>query len=99
MAGWLEAALLDVGPFNEVVIAGEQTALLDTWSQLLPPWAVGVRLPARGPSAALEQVIPTAAEKRAGHGALAYVCVRGSCKAPTSDPAPLRVELLLGWTR
>jgi uncharacterized protein YyaL (SSP411 family) len=100
MAGWLDGALLHVGPFYELVIAGEQPSLFDTWTHLLPTWTAGARVPAGGPSSALERIMPTASEKRGRRvNALAYVCVHGSCNAPTSDPAALRAALLRGWSR
>jgi hypothetical protein len=99
MAGWLDGALLDEGPFYEVVIAGDSKPLVAARDALLPTWATGATVPSDGPSAAIEKAMPTAAEKRArGRTPVAYVCVRGSCKSPTSDPAELRRELLFGWT-
>ena len=99
MAGWLDGALLDEGPFYEVVVASSQGPLPDTWNRLLPSWVTGVRVPAEGPAPELEKVMPTASGKHGrGDVPLAYVCVRGSCKEPTSDPTKLRAELLRGWT-
>jgi uncharacterized protein YyaL (SSP411 family) len=100
MAGWLDGVLLDEGPFYELVIAGGSGPLADTWNHLLPSWAVGVRIPAERPAPELEKVMPTVSAKHArGDASLAYVCVRGSCKEPTSDPAKLRAEILGGWNR
>jgi uncharacterized protein YyaL (SSP411 family) len=105
MAGWLDAALLDGGPFYELVVAGSSRspgtrALLDIWKGLSPPWTVGVRIDAEGPTDAFAKWMPTAAGKRDRRGtALAFVCVRGTCQAPIQDPARLRAALLTGWSR
>jgi len=53
MAGWMDGALLDAGPFYELVIAGEGRSLRDTWNRLLPSWTAGVQVPEAGPSPAL----------------------------------------------
>jgi len=98
MAGWLDGALTHEGPFYELVVAGERGPLWETWNRLLPPWTVGALIPAGGASPELEKVMPTASEKRAAGGAaVAYVCVRGSCKAPTSSTTKLRASLLHEW--
>jgi len=104
MAGWLEVGLQNLGPFYEVIIAGdpEDTAtkrLAQAYEKLAPPWAVRLDIPAAGASQALVRAAPPTAGKRALEGkALAYVCVRGSCKAPTGDPKTFRKQLLDGWT-
>ena len=98
MAGWLDAALLEGGPFYELVIAGAERSLPEAWSRLLPSWVVGARVPANGPADVLARLMPPASGKHDRNGVpLAYVCVRGSCKAPTSDPVALRGQLLEGW--
>jgi uncharacterized protein YyaL (SSP411 family) len=100
MAGWLDAALLANGPYYELVIAGASGGLSDTWRTLLPAWTSGVRIGAEGPTPQQIKAMPSASDKRArGSSALGYVCVHGSCNAPTSDPARLRSELLQGWQR
>jgi uncharacterized protein YyaL (SSP411 family) len=100
MAGWLDASLLSEGPFYEVVIAGKDGALARAWNGLSPAWTVGVQIGSDGPTAAQESVLPIAAGKRDRNGVtLAYVCVHGSCKQPTTEPARLRRELLAGWIR
>ena len=44
--------------------------------------------------------MPALAGKSARIGSpLAFVCVRGACKLPTGDPAALRAQLLVGWSR
>jgi uncharacterized protein YyaL (SSP411 family) len=98
MAGWLDGALIHDGPFYELVVAGERGPLWETWNRLLPPWTVGALIPASGAPPELEKVMPSASEKRAAGGApVAYVCVRGSCKAPTSNTTTLRASLLHEW--
>ena len=87
MAGWLDDALLDVGPFYELVIAGDAPSSNDEWRSLLPAWTVGFPLGGSGPTPDLERMLPTAAGKHEAHGAgLAYVCTHGACKEPTADP-------------
>ncbi|MDP6946281.1 MAG: hypothetical protein QF464_19185, partial [Myxococcota bacterium] len=103
MAGWLEVALQNLGPYYEVIIAGDpddkSTKKLDAaYKALAPPWAVRIDVPAAGASQALQKAAPPTGGKKAKKGkALAYVCVRGSCKAPTSDPKTFRGQLLDGW--
>ncbi len=100
MAGWLDDALMAEKPFYELVVAGRDGPLKAAWNRLLPTWTVGVQVPPEGPDAALESAMPTAGGKHdRGGKPVAYVCVQGSCKAPTSDPLVLRSELLAGWAR
>jgi uncharacterized protein YyaL (SSP411 family) len=105
MAGWLDDALLAVGPRYELIVAGSDDvpstrSLVDVWNGLLAPWTVGAHVEADGPGGELVHWMPPAADKRDRHGtALAYVCIRGACQAPTSDPARLRAALLTGWKR
>ena len=105
MAGWLEVALHNLGPYYEVIIAGDPASratkrLLEAYRGLSPPWAVRIAIPAEGASEPLEALAPPTAGKRAKPGqAMAYVCVRGSCKRPTSDPKVFREQLLEGWAR
>jgi uncharacterized protein YyaL (SSP411 family) len=105
MASWLDAALLESGPFYDVVIAGTPNAagtevLASTWRALSPPWAVHTDVDAAGASPEMLALLP-ALEGKTAHGgaATAYVCVKGACRAPTSDPATFRKELLDGWMR
>jgi uncharacterized protein YyaL (SSP411 family) len=104
MAGWLEVALHNLGPHYEVIIAGDPEdattkRLAAAYETLSPPWAVRINVPASGASPGLKSAAPPTAGKLAKTGkALAYVCVRGSCKAPTSDPKVFRAQLLDGWT-
>jgi hypothetical protein len=98
MAGWLDDALMAEKPFYEVVVAGKDGPLNAVRNRLLPPWIVGVLVAPEGPDAALEKAMPTAAGKHDRAGSpVAYVCVQGACKQPTSDPLVLRGELLAGW--
>jgi uncharacterized protein len=100
MAGWLDSALLANGPYYELVISGANGSLSDAWRALLPSWTTGVRLGPEGPTPEQEKVMPTSSNKHARAGtALGYVCVHGSCDAPTSDPNRLRSQLLRGWAR
>lgn len=103
MASWLDAALLDAGPFYEVVLAGAPEArapLLAVLNGLAPSWSVHLDVPEEGAAPALLAQAPALEGKKARGGkATAYVCLRGSCEAPTSDPGALRAQLLTGWTR
>jgi len=105
MARWWQALEQLRGPFYEVIIAGDAAsadtaALLAAYWRLDPGYAVLIRIPSAGPSARSLKLLPATEEKRALAGkATAYVCQHGSCKAPTSDPATLRRQLLEGWRR
>jgi uncharacterized protein YyaL (SSP411 family) len=101
MGGWASVALRYEGPFYEVVIAGggeQRTALDAAWRTLKPTWAVKVDVPPGGLSERLSQALPPAQNKVAEMGkATAYVCVRGACLKPTSDPKEFIAQLRLGW--
>jgi uncharacterized protein YyaL (SSP411 family) len=105
MASWLDAALLDAGPFYDVVIAGppgaaSTMALANAWRALSPAWAVRTEVGAEGAEPPLLALLPALAGKVGrGGSALAYVCVHGACQKPTTDPAALRAQLLDGWMR
>jgi uncharacterized protein len=103
MGSWLDAALLESGPFYDVVLAGapaKVAALASVWRSVAPPWAVRLDVGDDGPSDALRALAPAAEGKVARGGApTAYVCVRGACQKPATDPATLRTQLLQGWTR
>ena len=99
-SGTLLAALDHAtAPVREVVIAGapggEDTTAL--WREVVdtrPSRFLPVRLPASGAPPNLNENFPALAGKRAKRGqATAYVCERGRCEAPTSDPAVLREQL------
>jgi uncharacterized protein YyaL (SSP411 family) len=101
-AGWLDAALLRVGPYYDVVVAGDDAAAVERLElvdrTLGAPWIVSARVPARGPDAPFERLVAAARGKTAaGAAARAFVCLEGSCKAPTTDPTELRATLLGGW--
>ncbi len=104
-AGWASVDLRAKGPFYEVVIAGDDNdpktkALLDVWSDLLPSWAVLARVPAAGADdATVAKLKPLFAKVGKDGGPLAYVCVRGACKKPTSSPKEFRAQLADGWAR
>jgi uncharacterized protein YyaL (SSP411 family) len=105
MASWLDAALLDMGPFYDVVIAGGPRApgadaLASVWRSLAPSWAVRTDVDASGPSQELLTLLPPLDGKTSRAGAaVAYVCVRGACQTPATDPARFRAQLLDGWLR
>ena len=103
MAGWLEVALHSLGPYYEVIIAGDEAdestqALIAVYDTLAPFWAVRIKVPARGASPALKKALPPTRGKLSREGqAMAYVCVRGTCKKPTRNPKTFRSQLLEGW--
>ena len=103
MAGWLDAALLDAGPFYDVAVAGDDSmattqAFAREWGALLPSWATLVRFPAAGAATDLVGLAPPTAGKRGrGGGAAAYVCPRGACQSPATDPKAMRASLLEGF--
>ncbi|HVZ30976.1 MAG TPA: DUF255 domain-containing protein, partial [Polyangiaceae bacterium] len=98
MAGFLDAALLALGPYRDVVIVGSGDALPRAYDRLLPSFASAVVLPSSARARELESALPTLDGKHdEGGRALAYVCERGTCQAPTSDPATFERELRAGW--
>ena len=105
MAGTLTSALIEAGPFYDVVIAGppedaRTRALLATYRAVGPIWATLVTIPEAGASPPMARAIPALVGKTGRAGApVAYVCVRGACKLPTSDPATLRKQVLEGWSK
>ena len=83
----LEAATADQ---REVVIAGDDPNLLDVLRDADPGRILVLRIPAEGTADAW----PNVAGKKALAGkSTAFVCERGSCKLPTSDPAVLRKQI------
>jgi hypothetical protein len=105
MPGWLSASLLAINPFREVVIAGnpgasDTRALRRGVDRVLPPYAVVVPVPPGGLDDDTARILPPAAGKTARDGhAAAYVCERGRCQAPTSDPQAMLTALREGWAR
>ncbi|HOX24704.1 MAG TPA: thioredoxin domain-containing protein [Candidatus Krumholzibacteria bacterium] len=99
MAGWLAAALRLASPLRAAVIAGDPRdpdrgkLLAAAWSALSPATVV-VPLPADGAASELLALAPLVAGKRAESGrATAFVCLEGTCLAPSADPAQLGVLL------
>ncbi len=96
---WLVVLDQATASLREVVIAGEpgdpaaaalwREAAVVTWSRGLP-----VRVPAAGAPQQWLTPFPALAGKKAlGGRATAYVCERGACQLPTSDPSVLRQQL------
>jgi uncharacterized protein YyaL (SSP411 family) len=101
-AGWLDAALLRIGPSYDVVVAGDDAAAVERLERVAralgAPWIVSAHVGASRPDAAFERLVGASQGKTSGGAAAkAYVCVEGACKAPTSDPATVRALLLGGW--
>jgi len=104
-AGWASVALMLQGPFYDVVFSGDPgskdtAALRAAYGALAPSWGVSTAVPAAGPAAdQLKLMAPLMAKTAREGAARAYVCIRGTCKKPTGDPAELKAQLLDGWTR
>jgi uncharacterized protein len=98
-AGTLLVALdLATANVHEVVVAGDPGEAADAlWRELATTSSARVlsaRVPAGGADATLAKSFPALAGKTARAGKpTAYVCERGSCRLPTSDPAKLRDQL------
>ena len=105
MAGWFSVALYNLGPFYEVIVAGDKRdpvtqKLANVYRALRPSWSVKITVPAKGGSAALKRRVPPTTGKVARKGvAHAYVCIKGTCNHPTSDPKALRGQVLAGWKK
>jgi uncharacterized protein YyaL (SSP411 family) len=85
-------------PVREVVVAGapEDKATQALWKEVAPTSfarILPVRIGADGVGKASER-LPALAGKKALRGKpTAFVCQRGSCNAPTSDPKGLKGQL------
>ncbi|MEO6572898.1 MAG: hypothetical protein ABIP89_03595, partial [Polyangiaceae bacterium] len=99
MGGWLDAALLDAGPFYEVVIAGPSSTAMDrVLREVSAPWTTSIHVPAGGANAPLVERLPGVAGKTSASDVpRAFVCERGACKAPTTDANALRRQITAGW--
>ncbi len=101
-AGWWDAALLRIGPYYDVVVAGDDAAAVEKLERvprvLGGTWIISAHVGATGPDAPFARLVAASQGKGAGGApAKAYVCVEGACKAPTSDPAAVRALILGGW--
>ena len=105
MAWWFDAAARLIGPYHDVVIAGDSDdprtgALARTALQRLPASAVVSLIPAAGADKELLAIAPALEGKTALNGVpTAYVCEYGVCQAPTSNPARMREQILQGWRK
>ncbi|MBI5532245.1 MAG: thioredoxin domain-containing protein [Deltaproteobacteria bacterium] len=98
MAWWADAALRWLGPYQEVVIAGDGQALARTVRELAAPHVVLLQVPDAGPEEADRALLaPTQGKIAQGGKPTAYVCRFGTCQAPTGDPGELRKQVLEGW--
>ncbi|MFO7652227.1 MAG: thioredoxin domain-containing protein [Candidatus Krumholzibacteriia bacterium] len=105
MAVWFDVAQKLVGPFYDVVVAGDPRAedtraLVAAVHRRLPSHVVLAPVPATGADPDLAGLAPAVAQKPARDGrATAYVCRFGSCEEPTSEPDRLVEQLTEGWSR
>ena len=105
MAWWFDAAARLIGPYHDVVIAGDPAdpatgVLTRTVLERLPASAVMSLIPADGADKDLLAIAPALEGKTALNGApTAYVCEFGVCQAPTSDPALMGKQILQGWRK
>jgi hypothetical protein len=95
----LEALRVSTGTMHELVVAGDSAdpataALLAEVDAVAPGLAIA-RVPAEGITDDDAARWPALAGKIARAGKpTAYLCTRGSCRMPTSDPATLRAQLV-----
>jgi len=105
MAWWFDAAARLIGPYHDVVIAGDPndpatTILARSILEIMPASAVVSFIPAQGADKDLLALAPALDGKKALDGtATAYVCEFGVCQAPTSDPVLMRTQILQGWEK
>ncbi len=105
MAWWLDAAARLIGPMYEVVVAGDAAdraaaALCAAALKKLPPHVALARVPAAGAGEELAALLPPAAGKAAPGGRpTAWVCERGTCLEPTTEPEALTRQILRGWAK
>lgn len=103
MANWLDAALLSNGPFYELVVAGdpadpatqEMLAIARSGGR---NYVLPMQVPAAGPDAnTLARQPVLQGKQQAGDKPTAFVCKKGSCNAPTSDPQEMLKQISAGW--
>jgi uncharacterized protein YyaL (SSP411 family) len=103
LAGWLDAVACIVGPYYDVVIAGNDESarrLRRAFLAQLPASAVLSSVPGDGATAELLALAPALAEKKAIAGTgTAYVCEFGTCLAPTGDVEKMMGQVLVGWQK
>ena len=103
MAWMMDGALKLIGPYYELVIAGDPKSeitqdLASAFRRYFPSHAVILMIPAGGIDKSESDILASAADKRAIAGnPTAYVCKFGTCKLPTNDPAVMLKQLMEGW--
>ena len=103
MAWMMDGALKLIGPYYELVIAGDPESeetqdLTSAFRRQFPSHAVMITVPAGGITKAESILLASAADKTAiGGNSTAYVCQFGTCKLPTNDPATMLKQLMEGW--
>jgi len=102
MAWWFDAGARLIGPYHDVVIAGDAPdgALTRAVLEQLPASAVVSLIPAGGADKELLALAPALEGKKAMDGSpTAYVCEFGVCQAPTNDPEIMSAQILAGWRK
>jgi uncharacterized protein YyaL (SSP411 family) len=102
MAWWFDAAARLIGPYHDVVIAGDSAdgALTRGFLGRLPASGVVSLIPAGGANAELLALAPALEGKKAlGGEPTAYVCEFGVCQAPTGEVAAMSEQMLNGWNK
>jgi uncharacterized protein YyaL (SSP411 family) len=102
MAWWFDAGARLIGPYHDVVIAGDSAdgALTRSVLEQLPASGVVSLIPAGGADKELLALAPALEGKKAVDGVpTAYVCEFGVCQAPTSDPGQMQEQMLQGWRK
>ena len=103
MAWMMDGALKLIGPYYELVIAGDPKSeitqdLASAFRRYFPSHAVILMIPAGGIDKSESDILASAADKKAIAGnPTAYVCKFGTCKLPTNDPAVMLKQLMEGW--
>ncbi len=102
MAWWFDSGARLIGPYHDVVIAGDTAngALTRAVLGRLPASAVVSLIPADGADKDLLALAPALEGKKAvGGKPTAYVCEFGVCQAPTEDPGLMKDQMLQGWKK
>ncbi len=103
MANWLDVALLSNGPYYELVVAGDADdpltiEMLNLARSKGRNYVLPMHVPAEGPSDSTLVTQPMLLGKAQWEGKpTAFVCKKGACNAPTSDPQEMLRQISEGW--